>query len=122
MVIMIPFSDEELYYAVKNALPQVSGYVSSHGGGIKLLGVKDGVVYIELIGTCNGCSMSLMTTNMVVRRELRALIHPELFVINVDGKDENKLPDDVFRPEEDEPEEDKEDEQSVLEKVKSIFS
>jgi len=119
---MIPFSDEELYYAVKNALPQVSGYVSSHGGGIKLLGVKDGVVYIELIGTCNGCSMSLMTTNMVVRRELRALIHPELFVINVDGKDENKLPDDVFRPEDDEPEEEKEDEQSVLEKVKSIFS
>ena len=28
---MIPFSDEELYYAVKNAIPQVSGYVSSHG-------------------------------------------------------------------------------------------
>ena len=95
---MIPFSDEELYYAVKNALPQVSGYVSSHGGGITLLGVKDGVVYIELIGTCNGCSMSLMTTNMVVRRELRLFIHPELLVINVDGTDENKMPDDLFTP------------------------
>jgi hypothetical protein len=44
---MIPFSDEELYYAVKNVLPQVSGYVNSHGGGITLLGVKDGVVYIK---------------------------------------------------------------------------
>ena len=117
---MIPFSDEELYYAVENALPQVSGYVSSHGGGITLLGIKDGVVYIELIGTCHGCSMSIMTTNMVVRRELRTLIHPELFVINVDGKSENKLPDDVFRPIQDDKVE--EDEKSVLDKVKNIFS
>ena len=119
---MIPFSDEELYYAVKNALPQVSGYVSSHGGGIRLLGVKDGVVYIELIGTCHGCSMSLMTTNMVVRRELRTLIHPELFVINVDGTAENKLPDDVIKPEDKEIDEEKEEKETVFDKVKNIFS
>ena len=118
---MIPFSDEELYYAVKNTLPQVSGYVSSHGGGITLLGVKDGVVYIELIGTCNGCSMSLMTTNMVVRRELRVLIHPELFVINVDGTAENKMPDDIFRPIQ-EDEVSKKEKIGVLDKVKKIFA
>jgi len=94
---MIPFSDEELYEAVKNILPQVSGYVNSHGGGITLLGIKDGVVYIELIGSCGGCSMSLMTTNMVIRRELRKFIHPELFVINVDGTPENIAPDDIFK-------------------------
>jgi len=63
---MIPFSDEDLYYTVENALPEVSGYVDSHGGGISLLGVKDAVIYIELIGTYHGCSMSLMRTNMVV--------------------------------------------------------
>ena len=95
---MIPFSDEELYYAVENALPKVSSYVNSHGGGITLLGVKDGVIYIELIGTCHGCSMSIMTTNMVIRRELRTAIHPELLVVNVDGTDENKMPQDVFQP------------------------
>ena len=121
MLIMIPFSDEELYYAVENALPQVSGYVSSHGGGITLLAVKEGVVYIELIGSCHGCSMSLMTTNMVVRRELRALIHPELFVVNVDGKAENKLPDDAFSPPQ-KMDEVEEEERSVLDKVKNIFS
>ena len=118
---MIPFSDEELYFAVKNVLPQVSSYVNSHGGDITLLGVKDGVIYIELIGTCHGCAMSIMTTNMVVRRELRALIHPELFVINVDGTPENRLPNDVFKP----LEEDKglkEEKIGVLDKVKNIFS
>jgi len=44
--------DEELYFAVKNALPQVSSYVSYHGGGITLLGVKNSIIYIELIGAC----------------------------------------------------------------------
>jgi len=118
---MIPFSNEELYYAVKNVLPQVSGYVNSHGGGITLLGVKDGVIYIQLIGTCHGCSMSLMTTNMVVRRELRRLIHPELFVVNVDGTPNNKLPDDVFTPKEEikKPQKKK---NNIMDKVKKIFS
>jgi len=82
------------------------------------LGVKDGVIYIELVGTCHGCSMSLMTTNMVVRRELRNLIHPELFVINVDGTPENKLPDDYYAPKE----EPKVEKQSVVDKVKNIFN
>ena len=117
---MIPFSDEELYYAVKNVLPQVSGYVNSHGGGITLLGIKDGVIYIQLIGTCHGCSMSLMTTNMVVRRELRRLIHPELFVVNVDGTPNNKLPDDIFTPKE-EIDEVKKDKNRILNRVKNIF-
>ena len=75
---MIPFTDEEIYEAVKNNIPKASQYVSSHGGGITLHGVKDATAYIELTGTCSGCSMSLMTTKMVVQRELRALIHPEL--------------------------------------------
>ena len=93
---MMPFTDEEIYEAVENNIPKVSAYVSSHGGGITLLGVKDGLVYIELIGTCSGCAMSLMTTKMVVQKELRALIHPELELVNVDGTPENAVPDDVY--------------------------
>ena len=115
---MFPFSDEELYYAVENALPQVSTYVDSHGGGIALLGVNDAVVYIQLGGACSGCSMSLMTTNMVVRRELRKLIHPELFVINVDGTPENGLPSEYFAAQE----ASKEEKRSFMTKVKTMFA
>jgi len=97
---MMPFSDKEIYEAVDNNLYKVSSYVSSHGGGITLLGTKDGIVYIELIGTCSGCAMSLMTTKAVVQKELRALIHPELVVVNVDGTPENVLPSDVYSQEE----------------------
>ena len=93
---MMPFTDEEIYEAVENNLDKVSSFVSSHGGGITLLGSKEGIVYIELIGTCSGCAMSLMTTKMVVQKELRALIHPELNIVNVDGTPENILPQDVY--------------------------
>lgn len=90
------FLDSDIYDAVKNYIPQVSEYVNSHGGGIELLGVKDGVVYITLTGACGGCSMSLMTTKMVVEKKFRELIHPELVVINVDGTEQNIMPDDAY--------------------------
>lgn len=90
------FSDEDIYEAAKNHLPKVSEYVNSHGGGIDLSGVKDGVVYITLTGACGGCSMSLMTTKMVVQKKLCELIHPELLVVNVDGTLENEMPEDAY--------------------------
>ena len=94
------FLDEDIYSAVQNYLPTVSEYVNSHGGGIDLLGTKDGAVYITLTGACGGCSMSLMTTKMVVQKKLCELIHPELIVINVDGTPENVMPEDVYVPKE----------------------
>ena len=118
---MIPFTDEEIYEAVKNNLNKVSTYVSSHGGGITLLGSKDGIIYIELIGTCSGCAMSLMTTKMVVQKELRALIHPELMVVNVDGTEENLLPADVYTQEDEEEEITPPDNDSMFDKVKDFL-
>ncbi|WP_083778316.1 NifU family protein [Sulfurimonas autotrophica] len=50
------FIDEDIYTAVKNYLLKISEYVKSHGGDIKLLGVKNGTVYITLTGACGGCS------------------------------------------------------------------
>jgi len=117
---MMPFSDEEIYEAVKNNLPKVSAYVDSHGGGITLLGTKEGTVYIELVGTCSGCSMSLMTTKMVVQKELRALIHPELNVVNIDGTPENILPDDIYM--EAEVKDMSAEKKTMLEKVKDFLN
>ncbi len=116
------FSDEDIYEAVKHHLPAVNEYVESHGGAIKLLGVKDGVVYIELTGTCHGCAMSLMTTKMVVQKKLRELIHPELVVVNVDGTPENALPEDIYYKEEDHREEEEIEEESLWDKAKKVFS
>jgi len=114
------FSDEDIYDAVKHHLPSVNAYVNSHGGDIKLLGTKNGTVYIELMGTCHGCSMSLMTTKMVVQKKLRELIHPELTVVNVDGTPENALPEDIYTKEENLKEEEKAEE-SLWDKAKKVL-
>ena len=118
---MMPFTDEEIYEAVESNLDKVSTYVSSHGGGITLLGSKEGVVYIELVGTCSGCAMSLMTTKMVVQKELRALIHPELNIVNVDGTPENILPEDIYVKEPKEEEIYTSQKESVFDKVKDFL-
>ncbi len=107
------FNDEEIYKATVHYLPEVNEYVKSHGGKIKLLGVKDGNVYIKLAGSCQGCSMSLITTKMVVQKSLREYISPELNVINVDGMPENKLPEKFYT--------EKERKNTIFEKVGKIF-
>jgi len=114
------FSDEDIYEAVKHHLPTVNEYVNSHGGDIKLLGTKDGIVYIELTGTCHGCSMSLMTTKMVVQKKLRELIHPELTVVNVDGTAENALPQEYYTKKEPKENSDNKKE-GLMDKVKKLF-
>ncbi len=114
------FSDKDIYEAVKHHLPTVNEYVNSHGGDIKLLGTKDGIVYIQLTGTCHGCSMSLMTTKMVVERKLRELIHPELVVVNVDGTPENALPDGCYS-EEESADVSPEEKEGLMDKVKKLF-
>jgi len=88
----MPFSDEDLCGAVSNFLPSIAEYVKSHDGTMVFLGVKDGVAYVELGGTCNGCSMSTATTKMVIEKKLRELIHPELAVESIFPGEESKLP------------------------------
>lgn len=94
---MIPFSDEDLYIATKNYLPKIEEYVKSHSGTMRLLGVANGVIYVELGGTCNGCSMSTMTTKMVVQKKLRELIHPELTVESIFPGEEESLPENIYQ-------------------------
>jgi len=62
-----------------------------------------------------------MTTKMVVQKELRALIHPELTLINVDGKPENSVPEDVYVEVQDEQEQEVIQKESVVEKVKDFL-
>ena len=114
----MPFSDEDIYTAVKNHLASVSEYVKGHGGDIRLLGAKEGKVYIQLTGTCHGCSMSLMTTKMVVEKRLRELIHPNLEVVNIDVGQESTLPEDLYRGGEEAKEEQKE---GLMKKIKKLL-
>src|SRR3954452_11469250 len=46
---------------VEAALAGMRPYLDSHGGDVKLLGVVDGVVSLQLQGSCSGCPSSAAT-------------------------------------------------------------
>ena len=88
---MIPFSDDELLEPVKESLSQVLPMLERDGGGMELLGIKDGVIYVRLTGHCHGCAASAQTLKFGVERQLRLDIHPELKVVNVPQGEEFEL-------------------------------
>ena len=80
---MIPFSDEELMPVVAKSLEKVKPMLALDGGGLTLLGIKEGRVFVQLQGACQGCSSSGQTLKYGIERQLRIDIHPEIEVINI---------------------------------------
>ena len=87
----IPFSDEDLIPAVEGVLKKVEPTLALDGGGVKLIAIKNGVIYVQLLGGCIGCASSHLTIKYTIEKQLRADIHPELTVINVPVGMEDRL-------------------------------
>jgi Fe-S cluster biogenesis protein NfuA len=51
---------------VERALEEVRPYLESHGGGVELLDVGEGVARVRLRGTCDGCPASATTLKHAV--------------------------------------------------------
>ena len=59
---------------VQRALDGVRPYLGSHGGDVELLGVSDdGVVHLQLLGSCEGCPSSSVTLELGSRTRCRPL-------------------------------------------------
>ena len=80
---MIPFSDEELQEPVATVIARIRPMLLNDGGDIDILGIKEGVVYVRLLGACHGCSASTQTLKYGIERQLKIEIHPELSVVNI---------------------------------------
>lgn len=59
------------HIAVEEALDEIRPYIESHGGGLELLDVDDGVVHVRMSGACNGCAGSAITLRRGVEEILR---------------------------------------------------
>jgi len=59
---------------VEEALDEIRPYIESHGGGIEVLDVQDGVVHVRMNGSCHGCAASAMTLRRGVEEKLRERI------------------------------------------------
>lgn len=55
---------------VRAALESVRPYMESHGGGVELLSIRDGVATIHLRGSCSDCSASAVTLELAIKQAL----------------------------------------------------
>lgn len=69
---------------VQRALEGVRPYLKSHAGGITLLGARDGVAFLRLEGSCEGCPSSTATVKLAVERAILEGV-PEIKEVRVEG-------------------------------------
>ena len=78
---LYPVSLEE---RVLEALASVQPYMESHGGGVELLSLQDGVARLRLQGSCDGCSASSATLELAIKKALMETA-PDLAGLEVEG-------------------------------------
>lgn len=68
----------ELEAEVDRVLDEMRPYIHSHGGDVNVLEVTDEkVARLQMIGSCNGCPMSMLTMRLGIERLLAEKL-PEL--------------------------------------------
>src|SRR5579875_3069985 len=69
---------------ITQALQEVQPYLQSHGGNVELLRVEDGVAYLRLEGSCNGCAASTITLKQRIEEAIYR-VAPDLDDLKVEG-------------------------------------
>jgi Fe-S cluster biogenesis protein NfuA len=88
---VLPFSDEELRPIVTDILDKASVWIKKDGGDVKLIDIKNGVIFVQLQGACVGCGSSGTTIKFGIEKEMKTMIHPDITVMNVPHGWEDKL-------------------------------
>ncbi len=76
---------------VAGALEEVRPYLESHGGGVELVGLEDGVVRLRLEGSCSGCPSSTMTLKLAIEDAIHKAA-PDVEQIEAEGVTEAAPP------------------------------
>jgi Fe-S cluster biogenesis protein NfuA/nitrite reductase/ring-hydroxylating ferredoxin subunit len=67
---------------IERALDRVRPYLGSHGGDVKLLGVRQGIASLRLEGNCHGCPSSTLTMKLAIEKAIEEAA-PEVTHIKV---------------------------------------
>jgi Fe-S cluster biogenesis protein NfuA len=74
----------DLYERVDRALDEIRPYIHSHAGDVNLVDVSDdGIVKLQMVGTCDGCPMSLLTLRLGIERILKEKVEGITDVISL---------------------------------------
>ncbi|MEP6977959.1 MAG: NifU family protein [Thermoleophilia bacterium] len=76
---------------VEAALVSVRPYMESHGGGVELVRLEEGVAHLRLLGGCDGCPASASTMELAIKEALDEAA-PDLDGIEVEGLVEARQP------------------------------
>jgi Fe-S cluster biogenesis protein NfuA len=72
---------------VRGALGEVRPYLETHGGGVDLLSVDDdGVVRLQLQGSCSGCPSSAVTLKHAVEEAIHKAAPDVADIVSVDAE------------------------------------
>ena len=75
---------EELTLNIEKALDEIRPFLQSDGGDISLIGIEnDSIVKVQLLGTCNTCSVNQMTLKSGVEMTIKKYAPQIEQVINV---------------------------------------
>lgn len=76
-------TDTEILEAVEKIMEdEINPALATHGGGAKIVTVKEAKVYLELQGGCRGCMGARMTMKNGVERLLKEKVPAVLEVID----------------------------------------
>ncbi len=81
----------ELFQRVDKALDGIRPYLQADGGDVELLEVTaDMVVRLKLLGSCENCSMSLMTMKAGIEKTVQKAI-PEIIRVEAVSESQAKI-------------------------------
>ncbi len=66
------------------AVESVRPFLASHGGGVEILSIEDGVARLRLQGSCNGCPASASTLEHALKEAIDEAA-PDLLALEVEG-------------------------------------
>jgi len=69
---------------ITRALNEVRPYLKSHGGNVELIRVEEGVAYLRLDGSCQGCAASTITLKQTIEEAVYKAA-PDLDRLEVEG-------------------------------------
>jgi len=75
---------EDAEVRIARALDKVRPFLASHGGGVTVLGIRDGVIRLRLEGSCHGCQSSTVTMKLAIEKAIEEAA-PEIERIEVEG-------------------------------------
>ena len=85
LLVLHDLHPDDVLTRVNGALERVRPYLGSHAGGVQLLGVdEEGIVHLQLQGSCDGCPSSALTVASAIEDAILQAA-PDVVAVEAEG-------------------------------------